>query len=42
LGEFQEKLVKSQLEANYSLVFLTYLVSIGYGIALIFNKLGYR
>lgn len=42
LGEFQEKLVKSQLEANYSLVFLTYLVSIGYGIALILNKLGYR
>jgi hypothetical protein len=40
-GEFQEKLVKSQLEAKYSLIFLTYLFSIRYGIAFIFNKLSY-
>jgi len=40
-GEFQEKLVKSQLEAKYSLIFLTYLVSIRYGIALIIYNISY-
>jgi formate hydrogenlyase subunit 4 len=35
-GEFQEKLLKSQLEAKYSLIFLTYLVSIRYEIAFFF------
>lgn len=33
--------LKSQLEAKYSLIFLTYLVNIRYGIISIFNKLGY-
>jgi len=32
-GEFQGRLFKSQFEAKYSLIFLTYLVSIRYGIA---------
>jgi NADH-ubiquinone oxidoreductase chain 1 len=41
-GEFQEKLVKSQLEAKYSFIFLTYLVSTRYGIAKFIYKLGYR
>jgi len=40
-GEFQEKLVKSQLEAKYSLIFLTNLVSIRLGITLIFSNIGY-
>jgi hypothetical protein len=40
-GEFQGRLLKSQFEAKYSLIFLTYLVSIRYGIAFFFNKLGY-
>lgn len=40
-GEFQEKLFKSQFEAKYSPIFLTYLVSIRYVIAFYFNKLGY-
>jgi hypothetical protein len=40
-GEIQGRLLKSQFEANYSLIFLTYLVSIRYGIAFFFNKLGY-
>jgi hypothetical protein len=40
-GEFQGRLFKSQFEAKYSLIFLTYLVSIRYGIAFFFNKLGY-
>jgi len=39
-GELQGRLLKSQFEAKYSLIFLTYLVSIRYGIAF-FNKLGY-
>lgn len=41
-GEFQVKLIKSHLEAKYSLIFLTYLVCIRYGIALINYKLSYR
>lgn len=40
-GELQEKLLKSQFEAKYSLIFLIYFVCIRYGIALIINKLGY-
>lgn len=40
-GEFQEKLVKSQIEAKYSLILLIYLVSIRYKITLIIIKLGY-
>lgn len=32
-GELQEKLLKSQFLAKYSLIFLTYLVTIRYGIA---------
>lgn len=40
-GEFQGKLLKSKFEAKYSLIFLTYLVSIRYGITLFFYKLGY-
>ena len=39
-GEFQEKLFKSQFEAKYRSIFLTYLVSIRYVIAL-FYTLGY-
>lgn len=42
-GEFQEKLLefKSQLEAKYSLIFLTYLVNIWYGIVLIIILINY-
>lgn len=40
-SEFKEKLFKSEFEANYSPIFLTYLVSIRYVIAFYFNKLGY-
>lgn len=40
-GEFQGKLLKSQFEAKYSLIFLTYLVIIRYGITFFFYKLAY-
>ena len=41
-SQFEAKLLKSQFEAKYSLIFLTYLVSIRYGITFFFYKLGYR
>jgi hypothetical protein len=41
LGEFQEKLFKSQLEAKYSLILLTYFVYIRHVIVLIINLISY-